>query len=120
MATPKKKRSASFSNQIEFINYKFNQETKAAFEAWYSAKGNTFLQAVYDTLGNSYKLSLSWDSSNDCFIAAMTGREDSLNPHSCITLRSTDWVKALAALAYVHTVVFDGEIWEVQGDTDMV
>lgn len=120
MASKKRKAlSKNFSN-MEFVNYKFDAETKASFETWYETKSRPFVDAIFETLQAECKLSLSWDDEKECVIAAMTGKEDSLNPGKCLTLRSADWIKAIAACAYVHTIVFSGEIWEVDTSTDML
>lgn len=120
MATknPGKKRTP-FGN-VEFINFKFDKETKAKFDEWYNSKGNTVLQAIFETLQADNKLSVSYDVDNECFIGAMTGKDDSLNKHKCITIRSAEWMRAMAAVAFIHTVLFDGEIWTVSGETDLV
>jgi len=120
MPAVKKGRKNKFANDMEFINYKLDAETRRAFDDWYNSKGNTVVQAIFETLQADNKLSLSYDPDNECYIAAMTGRPESLNPGKCMTLRSADWMKALAAVSYVHTVVFDGEIWEVSGESDLV
>lgn len=120
MAQGKKAKKSRFSSNIEFVNYRMDSETKVVFDAWYTDKKNPFVQAVFETLQNEYKLSLSWDDERECFTAAMTGKEESLNPGKCLTIKSADWAKALAACVYVHTIVFAGEIWEVDTSTDMV
>lgn len=115
---PAKKRTP-FGN-IEFVNFKFNKEQKAQFEAWFATKGNTVLQAVFETLQGEHKMSVSYDADNECFIGSMTGKEDSLNKDLCLTIRSAEWFRAMAACAYVHTVIFSGESWEVEVTTDLV
>lgn len=120
MATKKRRGLQSTLGELTFINYKFDAETKTAFEKWFAAKEPLFTNAIFDTLRGEYKLSLSWDEDKECVIAAMTGKDESLNPKKCLTIRSADWVKAIAACAYVHTVVFSGEIWDVDTSTDMV
>lgn len=115
---PGKKRTP-FGN-VAFINYKFDKETKARFDTWYNSKGDTVLQAIFETLQGEHKISVSWDADNECFIGSMTGKEDSLNPNKCITIRSAEWMRAMAAVAFIHTVVFDGEIWDASEETDIV
>jgi len=61
-----------------------------------------------------------WDDEKECYTAAMTGKEESLNYGKCLTIKSDDWAKALAACAFVHTIVFSAEIWDVDDSTDMV
>lgn len=120
MANKKPSRKNSFQRDIEFINFKFDAATKARFDDWYNTKGNTVLQAIFETLQAENKMSISWDDSSDCFIASMTGKPESLNKGKCITIRSAEWMRALSAVAFIHIVLFDGEIWEVSGETDLV
>lgn len=115
---PNSKRTP-FGN-VEFINYKFDKETKQQFETWYSSKGETVLKAIFETLQGDYKMSISYDEANECFIASMTGKETSLNKDKCIVIRSAEWMRALSACAFVNIVLFDGEIWDASGETDMV
>jgi len=120
MASPKRKKTSKFQNNITFVQYKMDKETQKKFNAWYTESGDALLSAVYETLQNENKLSLSWSEDHECFIASMTGKEDSLNSGRCLVMRSKEWYKALAACAYVHIVIFDGEIWDVSDETDLV
>jgi len=122
LTMPAKKSSKKSSNfaPLTFINFKFDRETKTAFATWYASKEHLYISALEETIKAENKLSVSWDDEKECYTAAMTGKEDSLNYGKCLTLKSDDWAKALAACAYVHTVVFAGEIWEVDDSTDMV
>lgn len=120
MAEKKPSRKAVNFRDMTFINFKMTADMKADFDAWYAAKGNGFINAVWETLQSSHKLGLSWDNENDCFIASMTGKEDSMNPSKCLTMRSKDWIKALAACAYVHTVIYSAEVWDDSNTTDLV
>lgn len=119
---PAKKRgnAKNTSFNVEFVNFKLNPAEKKDFETWHSEKGNAMLKALHETLEGDYKLSLSYDANNECFIAAMTGRDESLNPNRCITMRSTDWQKALFSLAYINAVIFKYGVWDFESDTDMV
>ena len=120
MANKKQSRKPAFVSNITFINYRMDKPTKDQFNAWFSTKGNTVVDAIFETLQADHKLSISWDPDNEVFIAAMTGKETSLNAGKCLTMRSGEWFKAMAALAYIHTVVYAGEIWDVEQETDMV
>lgn len=120
MAAKKGSKNRTPFGNVEFINFKFDRETKEKFEQWYASKGNTVIQGIFETIQAEYKLSVSYDSQNECFIASMTGKEDSLNPNKCIVIRSSEWMRALAGVAFVNIVLFDGEIWEASGETDML
>jgi len=120
MATKNPKKNRSNFGDVEFVNFKFDKDTKAQFQAWFETKGNTVIEAIFNTLQADNKMSVSYDNQNDCFIGSMTGKDGSLNPKKCLTIRSSEWFKAMAACAYVHTIIFDGEIWNVEDSTDMV
>lgn len=120
MANPRKSKNRTPFGNITFVSYKMDKETQKKFNAWFEASGNTLIDAVVETLQGDYRIGLSWDTDHDCFTASLTGRDESLNPSKCITMRSKDWHKALGAVVYVHTVVFDGEIWDASEESDLV
>jgi len=120
MATKKPGKKRTPFGNVEFVNYKLDAETKARFDTWFNSKGSTVVDAIFETLQGEHKLSVSWDDANECFIASMTGKEDSLNKNKCITIRSAEWFRAQACCAFIHTVIFEGEIWDVSAETDMV
>jgi len=120
MPAKKSNKKQNIFEPMTFVNYKFDKETKAAFSTWYNSKEALYISALEETVKGQNKLSVSWDDEKECYTAAMTGKKDSLNPNMCVTVKSDDWAKALAACAYIHTVIFAGEIWEVDDSTDMV
>lgn len=120
MAAKKRGSKQSRFGNVAFVSYKMDAETKKEFDAWYLSKGNTMIGALQETLEAENKISLSYDDDGECYIASMTGKETSLNAGKCLVLRSADWQRALFALAYVHTVVFDGETWDASTESDMV
>jgi len=120
MATKRPAKNRTPFGNIEFVNFKLDKEQRAQFDNWFSSKGNTVIQAIFEMLQAEHKLSVRYDQTNNCFIGSMTGKEDSLNKNRCLTLRSADWFRALAACAYVHTIIFNGEIWDVEEVSDMV
>lgn len=120
MATKKKPASKSTWQQIEFINYKMDKDTKAKFKRWLETPVEARMALVHETLQSDHKFSISWDVNNECFIASLTGKAESLNPNKCISLRAHEWDIALFAVTFVHVVVFSGEIWDVEEAADIL
>lgn len=120
MATKKKSTSKTPWQQVEFINYKMDKETKNKFKKWLEITAPERMLLIHETLQSDYKFSLSWDVNNECFIASLTGKSESLNPNKCISLRAHEWDTALFAVAFVHSFVFASEIWDAEESTDIL
>lgn len=120
MATKKKPAPKTPWQQIEFINYKMDKDTRAKFKRWLETPVEARMALIHETLQSDHKFSLSWDDSNECFIASLTGKAESLNPNKCISLRAHEWDTALFAVTFVHVVIFSGEIWDSDEGVDIL
>lgn len=120
MANPKNSRKPTTFTPVEFVQVSLDKSQKAQFNKWFAETGNGIFDAILEVIQGDHKLGLTWDPDNEVFIASMTGKETSLNPHKCITMRSDNWFKALACVAYIHIELFNGEMWDVQEDGNVV
>lgn len=99
----------SFSD-YNFIRYSPTVQDKAAVKT-FIASGVDPMSALMDILENGYKLSLSFDAKNDCFIASLTCNATAdTNFKSILTGRGADPTTAIYWLAYLHFHRFDG-VW---------
>lgn len=112
MAQKKRKPSQYNQRSVSFINYRFDASTRKKFDEYWKTAGDKVASDIYDTLQDDVKLSLSHDLEGKTFIATLIGREDSLNAGKCLVIRSADWLKAIAAVSWVHTIIFSSEIWD--------
>lgn len=120
MARNKPNKGSSSYAKMEFINIRLTAAEKIDFDAWLAKGDKTTLKAVHDACQNDAKLSVSWNEKDDCFIAALAGREDGVNEGKCITIRSAQWERAIFAIAYVAQVIFSGGVWENAEDQNIV
>lgn len=120
MARPKKSKFRSDRNAFRFINFKFSSKERDNFDSWLTKLGNMATKPVYEMLQDDCKLSISYDAENVCFIAALTGKEDSVNEGQSLVVRAKDWDRALMAITYVHTVIFKFERWESAEEDELV
>lgn len=120
MARTKKPPRATTLPTITFMNYNMDKREKGLFNDWLAEAGNKAILAVKETVEDEYKFSLSYDPDKECYIASLTGREDSLNPGRCLVVRSADWERAFFALAYIHIVTFSGEVWDLDVADNLV
>lgn len=120
MARKTDKRSNRRLSTFQFINFKFTAKEKEAFHKWLDKGDDTILPTIHSTLQDDVKMSVSWDMDGDCFIVALTGKPDGVNEDKCLTVRSADWHRGVAAIAYIHTVVFKSGLWEDDETNDLI
>lgn len=120
MARKQNRKAGINYNEMQFINFRFSASERDDFDKWMSHGDKVTLKAVHEVCQDDVRISLSWDAKNDCFICAMTGKEDSLNAGKCLTVRGKTWERALFAAGYVHSVVYKGEVWEGEEDSGIV
>lgn len=87
--------------QVEFFNAALDKSDKIAFEKWTKLETNEFHERIGNEVALGWKVSVSWDDDNQCYIGAMTQRlEGHINYNLCITSRSDIMWEAIALCAY--------------------
>lgn len=91
----------------DFIDLRLNAADKDAFRAWME---NTFEDLLFkqaDVVSSGWKMSLSWDMQNVCFISSATCRDEtSVNFGVTVTSRSEDAFEATCLTVYKLSVLF--------------
>lgn len=102
--------------QVVFFNAPMDKSDKKKFEEWTKLPQNEFHERVGNEVVLGWKVSISWDDDNECYIGAMTQRnEGHINYNTCITSRSDVMWEAIALCAYkidkynANTVKVSGE-----------
>jgi hypothetical protein len=96
--------------EVEFVQHKLNAEEKVQFTSWGSGKNFDSDLEVSDFIQHGWKVSVSWDMNNDCYIVAATCKDEkSVNVNKCITSRSDQWFEALLMNVFKVTVLFKGQ-----------
>jgi hypothetical protein len=109
--------SASNQNQMQFVNYDLTVSDKATLKKA-GPLNDDVLKTLAQLAKEGYKVSISWDSYSDCVQAFLIGASSSCVNHGFIlTSRANELSKALAALVFKHSVVFDG-VWHDRVITD--
>lgn len=96
----------SFSD-FQFVSYTLSKSEKVAFSKWWEEKASDAFVFVSEVVNSGYKVSLSWDAENDCYIATFTCMEKK-SPNYCLVMssRSDDLWEAIGINLYKHYVLF--------------
>jgi hypothetical protein len=110
MAKGKKKADARQSWMVDFAALKLNAEQKKAFQGWVKEQQAHEIDPLFELVPNGWKLSVSFDAENDCYIVSLTQRdEDDINHNICVVSRSGDPYEALWIGFYKISVMADGK-----------
>lgn len=103
-------------NKFDFVEIRLDDKQKAEFKSKYSKDGQSLLALLDETVKNGYKLSIGYDTNNNCVIASLTCREpNDTNFNYVMTSRAADCWEATALAMYKHHFVVDDNDWG--GDT---
>jgi len=112
----KSSKPASNWGTIEFVNITLTSEQAKSFKTWFKAQAEMVVDLLGQIMVNHYRVSCNWDDNNQCFIATLTGKQDSgVNESKALSARSDDWYEALALVSYKHLVIFEGKAWTGEG-----
>lgn len=96
--------------QMKFVNYDLSAEDKQALKSAAIDAVDLFVN-IGRLVGEGYKLSFGWDHYTDSFAAWLIGSsKECVNYGFILSARASTVEKAIAALFYKHTSVFDG-VW---------
>lgn len=97
---------------VEFVNITVSTADKNKFDAWVGTQTVELAEIMTHIITSGYKLSVSLDQNNDCYICALTGTEDQRwNSKKCMTSRADSIEEAIWLAAYKHLVICDGGDW---------
>jgi hypothetical protein len=119
MARSKKSTSTSSAKQPRkpskgaqwgtYVDFRLEEESLPAFEKFCKEEEGLLTDLLDAALFVGYKLSVSHDIENDCFIACFTGKPDDDVDLTCVlTARAETMTEALYLLAYKHSEVLKG------------
>lgn len=108
----KSKGSADNWSNIEFVNITLLVDERKAFDDWLVANDKRISAIIGDIMADDYRLSCSWDGSNECFIATLTGKKDQkYNANRSLSSRSDNWWEAIALTVYKHVELSHERKW---------
>lgn len=109
---PKSKLSPANSFGVSFFNVNLSSDDRDRFSGWRTENAESWTTEFSQLIADGYKIGITWDDGNACFIASITGKvEGTPNFNCCITARSNDWLEALELLMFKHFVVCAAGTW---------
>lgn len=107
---PRKQQSKMSDFSTMFCTISLDTEQKKQAREWLTKNQSDLDTFFNDLIRDDWKTSISFDSYNDCFIAASTQRnEDSKNHNVCVTSRSDNLYEAIMLNYYKIYILFDGK-----------
>lgn len=107
MAKSSTNRKSYNFGDIKFAAIRIGETEKDTFSEWFKDANNAQPEQLGELLVLGWKCSVSWDNSNDCFIASYTQRdENDRNYNVCVTSRSDDLTEALFLGVFKIAVMF--------------
>lgn len=98
-----------------FVQVSIDAAHREDFDLWLSETGEAVYRELDDALGSGLKFTLSYDGSNQCYIASLTGRPDSLGVRAftcCLSGRAGMFGEAIAVLMYKHASLLHYDWWD--------
>jgi len=97
---------------FEFIRCELNADDKKRVPEFVKSQKNTYDDLVTEALQSGHKISLSFNETNDSFIASMSGKPDEcVNANKCLTAHGKSPAMALWVVLYKHTQLFQSGVW---------
>jgi|SRR5215211_2245040 len=89
-----------------FINIRMDDHSKLMFEEWAESNLSEIPRFLEDAMVNGLKYGISWDKTNQCFIASLTGAGVANDPSRyCLTARAGSVAEATALLVFKDVVI---------------
>ena len=102
----------NFQSSMEFVELKLPLDQKSAYTAWLKSNSDKFWQLLTELGESGYKVTLSPDTDNACYIVSLIGTKNSRsNANRCMSSRSDDPFEAYMLAFYKHFVICDGSDW---------
>lgn len=100
--------------EIEFINIHLTDADEAPLKKQRDLHAKMVIDPLDGILMAGYKVSMSVDYENECYIVSTTGGERTVNADKCVSSRSDDLYEAVA-IAFYKIFGENGEVaWETK------
>lgn len=97
---------------FSFVEMRLDKSARAEFQAYVAASSNELWDDLRGMLQSGYKLSVTYQSNNDCFLASLTCKGDGdPNEGLVLTSRSDDMIDAVLLGVYKTTVLCKDNTW---------
>lgn len=96
-----------------FVNITLTQADAKRFAEWFNEYETSLFTILGDVVSDTYKLSLSYDYDNVCYIATLSATKNSSdNEKSSLSARSAEATEALGLVIYKHVVMCEAGNWQ--------
>lgn len=103
---------ANFKN-ISFVTIRLGKSDKKDFTRWATEHIDDREELTQHLLDAGYKMSMSYDFEGNCYIVAVTGKENTAdNANKCFTSRSSELDEAIMLTLYKHWGLAEGGSWD--------
>lgn len=110
---PARKQNNGNGFGVEFVTINLSADDGKKFNGWKETLGDVWADEFATYVSNGFKVGLTWDNNNACFIASLTGKEEgSKNYNCCLTARSQEWVEALQLVHFKASVFCADGRWQ--------
>ena len=93
-----------------WIDIQVTQDMKEQFDIWARERQDLMSSGVADVVGTGLKLTLSYDTGHNTFVASLNGEGNSrVHKRFTLTARSSDWWEAVCLLLYKHGILLKGD-----------
>lgn len=105
--------------QYEFVNMRLDKSEKAQYQAYVSSSSDELWDDLRTLIQAGYKLSVSYSSDTDCYIASLTcNANGDPNDGKVLVSRSNDFTEAVLLGVYKTTVLCKDNIWPDSAQAD--
>jgi hypothetical protein len=97
-----------------FVPLNVSEGEKEVFQQWWSDNPTEVRRVLDDALGAGLKFTLTFDGSNQCYIASLTGRPDPSGERAftcCLSARGGTFEEAIAVLTFKHDHLLQTDWW---------
>lgn len=97
---------------MEFIDYRLTEDEKYQAKEFEKQGDQVVSDALGSLLAEGYRITMTWDNKNNCYIVSLMGREEThRNYKKCMTTRHGDLRTAISMCVYKETFIFAGAAW---------
>jgi hypothetical protein len=103
-------------DNMKFVDRQLTTEEMEQAGEWMESDSTEFLDLVNDLLENGYRVTMSRDFKNQCYVVTLMGKtNDNINKDMALATRHGSVAAALHLALYKHIVLYGGGEWSGGG-----
>lgn len=100
------------NNDVQFLDIKLTPELQQEAHKMVKKEFGGITLGLKSLCDNGYKVSVSWQETWSCYLVAVTGTANSLNPGLCQTSRSNVLDDVIVFAIFKALFLFDDGVWD--------